>query len=153
MSLVAGESISDATALRAGEPEARWYAVQTRSRFEKIVRADLTACGVENYLPSATEIHQWKDRKKSVEETLFPGYVFVRFSERGPARLRVLRTNGVVRILGFGNKIEPISDLEIDSIRRLLASGQKRQAYPYLREGSRVRVDTDMPGTSGRLKA
>src|SRR5204863_5117963 len=100
MSLVAGESISDATALRAGEPEARWYAVQTRSRFEKIVRADLTACRVENYLPSATEIHQWKDRKKSVEETLFPGYVFVRFSERGPARLRVLRTNGVVRILG-----------------------------------------------------
>jgi len=45
----------------------RWYAVQTRSRFEKVVLAELTFKGVENYFAAATTVHQWKDRKKTVE--------------------------------------------------------------------------------------
>jgi transcriptional antiterminator NusG len=123
----------------AGEPQ-RWYAVQTRSRFEKLVRAELTSSGVENYFASVDQLHQWKDRKKMVEEPLFPGYVFVRLATREEDRLRVLRTNGVVRILGVGPMIEPIPDGEIDSIRQLILSSNQCYPHPFIREGSRVRV-------------
>jgi transcription antitermination factor NusG len=118
----------------------RWYAVQTRSRFEKIVRAELTALEVENYLASVNQLHQWKDRKKVVEEALFPGYVFVRLADGNGSRVRVLRTNGVVRILGTGQNIEAIPDCEIDSIRQMLASGSECHPHPFIREGSRIRV-------------
>src|SRR5689334_17097148 len=80
----------------------QWYAMQTRSRFEKAVAAQLVAKEVEHYLPSFGELHQWKDRKKVVEQVAFPGYVFVRFTDGGAARLNILKIPGAVRILGRG---------------------------------------------------
>jgi hypothetical protein len=49
---------------RPAEP--LWYAMYTRSNFEKRVAAELTALRVENYLPVVEQVHQWKDRKKVV---------------------------------------------------------------------------------------
>jgi transcription termination/antitermination protein NusG len=105
-----------------------------------MVRSDLNAAGIENFFASVTQPHQWKDRKKLVEEALFPGYVFVRLRGEQADRLRVLRTNGVVRIVGFGETIAPIPDQEIESIRRLLSSSGSCHPHPFIREGSRVRV-------------
>jgi len=124
----------------------RWYAVHTRSNFEKRVMADLDAKGIDHFLPVIQETHQWKDRKKAIEVPVFPGYVFARFADRDESRLNVLRSNGVVRILGADGKIEPIPDEEIESIRLLMESRVPFFAYPFLREGARVRV------TSGALK-
>jgi len=117
----------------------QWYAVQTRSNFEKHTCVELHARGVEHYCPAFREVHQWADRKKVVERPLFPGYVFARFSDSGALRLRILQAPGAVRILG-GEKIEAIPDEEIDSIRKLLNSGRQCTAHPFLREGSWVRV-------------
>src|SRR5229473_2703238 len=83
---------------------ARWYAVQTRSRFEKAVRAELSAWGIDHYLATFQDVHQWKDRKKVVEVPLFSGYIFVRLQHIEAVRLQVLKTNGVVRILGVGGR-------------------------------------------------
>ena len=57
----------------------QWYAVQTRSNFEKLVTRELSAKGIENYCPTLEELHQWADRKKAVHRPVFPGYVFARF--------------------------------------------------------------------------
>jgi transcription antitermination factor NusG len=131
---------------------ARWYAVQTRSRFEKVVRAELASRGIDNYLAEFTQVHQWKDRKKAVEMPLFPGYVFARFREMGKERLEVLRTTGVVRILGVGSGMEPIPDGEIDSIRQLLKSGNRFYPWPFVHEGSWVRMRRGaLAGVEGRL--
>ena len=95
----------------------RWYAVQTRSRFEKRVTTDLSSKGVESYCPAIAEVHQWADRKKIVDQPVFPGYVFAKFQDSGPLRLSVLQTPGAVRILGDARTIEPIPDEEIELIR------------------------------------
>jgi transcription antitermination factor NusG len=130
----------------------RWYAVQTRSRFEKVVRAELMEQGIEQYLAVFEDVHQWKDREKVVELPLFSGYIFVRFQDVEAARLRVLRTNGVVRILGAGGAIEPIPSKEIDSIRQLLLSGNGCHPHPFIREGCWVRVRRGvLAGVEGRL--
>src|SRR4051794_7452554 len=104
------------------KPEPRWYAVQTRSRFEKTVSAQLTAKTVENYLPAFSEVHRWKDRNKLIEMPAFPGYVFARFADGNAQRQQILRTPGAVRILGAGDAIEPVPEHEIESVRLLLGS-------------------------------
>jgi transcription antitermination factor NusG len=118
----------------------RWYAVHTRSNFEKRVAGELAPRGVETFLPLVRELHQWKDRRQQVELPVFPGYVFVRLADRAEDRLRVLRTGGAVRILGGGNEIEPVPDVEIESIRRLVGSERAFCLHPFLKQGVRVRV-------------
>lgn len=127
----------------------QWYAVQTRSRFEKIVQAELSAKGIENYLPLSRELHQWKDRKKAVDVPLFPGYVFARIVDIPSDRLRVLQTNGAAWILGDGAAITPVPDSEIEAVQRLVQS-RDYSTYPFVREGMRVRVDRGpLCGTEG----
>jgi transcription antitermination factor NusG len=136
----------------AGLITERWYAVQTRSRFEKAVRTELSAWGIDHYLATFQDVHQWKDRKKVVEVPLFAGYIFVHLQDGESARLQVLKTNGVVRILGTSGRIEPIPDFEIDSIRQLLDSGKQCYPHPFIREGSWVRMRRGpLAGVEGRL--
>jgi transcription antitermination factor NusG len=123
---------------RGSEP--LWYAVYTRSNFEKRLVSDLTALHVENYLPVVEQVHQWKDRKKLIEAPVFPGYVFARFADSPHNRIKVLRATGTVRILGQGDRIEPVPDFEIESIRRLLKANVPCFAHPFLKEGAWVRV-------------
>jgi len=139
------------------EHGSRWYALYTRSNFEKRVAAELTRKAVESYLPVIEQIHQWKDRKKRIEVPVFPGYVFVRMLDTSAARLTVLRTAGSVRILGQGDRIEPIPEAEIESIQRLLRARVPCFAHPFLKEGAWVRVKRgplrDVEGLLVRVKS
>jgi transcription antitermination factor NusG len=119
---------------------AEWYAVHTRSNFERQIAAELAGRGIEAYLPAYEEVHQWKDRKQRVEIPLFPGYLFARFSDSPQTRLAVLRARGVVRILGDSSAVEPVPEEQIEAVQLLLNSKLPCLAHPFLREGTRVRV-------------
>jgi len=116
----------------------RWYALKTRSRHEKFVRDRLQSQGIEQLLPTITKLSQWKDRRKEIVVPLFLGYCFARFA--WPDRLAVQKTSGVVDIVGGGDRPEPISDVEIDALKTLMASTLRYDATPYLREGMMVEV-------------
>lgn len=115
-----------------------WYALWTRSRHEKYVRDELSGQGIEPLLPVVKRVHQWKDRRKEVTVPLFPGYCFARFAWKD--HLLILRAPGVVRVIGSSGKPEPIPDHEIEAIKRLMSTILPYDAYPYLREGMRVRI-------------
>ena len=121
-------------------PRPLWYAVYTRSNFEKRVAAELAAKSVEHYLPVVPQLHQWKDRRKWIDVPVFAGYVFARFCDSLQTRLQVLRTAGAVRILGQAERIEPVPEAEIESIQRLLKANVPCCAHPFLREGAWVQV-------------
>jgi transcription antitermination factor NusG len=133
-----------------------WYAVRTRSNCETKIGLTLVGKGIENYLPTFRELHQWKDRKKVVEQPLFPGYLFARIVNCRESRLSLLCCDGVVSILGQGEKIEPIPEKEIEAVRQLLSSSTRYQAHPLLQEGAWVRVKRgslkNMEGLLMRLK-
>ena len=133
-----------------------WYAVYTRSHFEKNVATALTEQGIENYLPVFSEVHEWKDRRRVVDVPVFPSYLFVRFADAPAARLRILRTNGVVRVLGLDMMAESVPDEQVEAIRRMLASSQRCYRQPAFREGVRVRVRRgplqDLEGSLIRIK-
>ena len=116
----------------------RWYALRTRSRHEKLVREQLANQGIEPLLPTVKRLSQWKDRKKEIEVPLFSGYCFVRFASE--QKLPVLKTIGVVDIVGSGHCPEPIADEEIAAIQTLMASVLPYDPHPYLYEGMQVEV-------------
>lgn len=120
--------------------ERNWYAVHTRANFEQTVVDYLDAHAVETYYPVLQESRRWADRQKLIYWPVFPGYVFVRIARTAEERLMVLKARGAVRILGIGGEIEPVPDLEIESIRRMLAGNVPCSRHAFLREGMRVRV-------------
>ncbi len=97
-----------------------WYAVVSRSRHEKLAAAALTNTGVTAFLPVVSEMHSWSDRRKLVDVPLFPGYVFVQIPNSPEARLRVLKTSGVVQFVGNRYGAVSIPDKEISDVRTVL---------------------------------
>lgn len=117
-----------------------WYAVYTRSRQEAVVSRFLADTGIEHYLPSFEQAHQWSDRRKLVTVAAFPGYLFVHCAPTLENRRRVLQCQGVVRILGHGPEVFPVPDEEILAVRRLLESHLACEGHPLITEGAWVRV-------------
>ncbi len=133
--------------------ESRWYALQTRSRHEKMVTRQLEERGVEAFLPLITETRRWSDRKKLVQFPLFPGYTFVRLVYEPDARLSVLRIDGVVGFVGMHGQGNPIPQEQIESVQAILKSDIPFAAHPYLKIGQRVRIrGGSLEGTEGILE-
>ncbi len=129
-----------------------WYAVQTRSRHEKMVTRQLEVLGFATFLPICTEIRQWSDRRKVVELPLFPGYAFVQIVYQPEQRLRVLTTEGIVNFVGVQGQGLPIPDKQIEDIRSLLNANVPFESYPFLKVGQRVRIRSgSLNGTEGIL--
>ena len=116
----------------------RWFALRTRSRHEKLVRDQLKNQGLEPLLPTVKRLSQWKDRKKEIEVPLFSGYCFVRIVLEH--KVPVLKTIGVVDIVGSSHRPEAIPDEEIEAIKTLMKSVLPYDPHPYLQEGMKVEV-------------
>jgi transcription elongation factor/antiterminator RfaH len=140
-----------ATALGASvKPQLPWYVLQCWARKESMIATQLENQGLECFLPTYKSIRDWSDRKKEVEQPLFPGYVFCRFeySQRRPA----VETPGVLRVVGFGRTPVPVEDREIAAIQLAIASEVPSQPWPYLEVGERVRIHTGrLTGLEGIL--
>jgi transcription antitermination factor NusG len=120
--------------------EARWYAIQSRARHEKMVALRLQDKGVTTFLPQVTQVHRWSDRRKLVQLPLFPCYAFVHVAPSVETRLAVVQTSGVIGLVGIHGIGIPIPDKEIDDIRTLLAHDADCAPYPFLKVGRRVRI-------------
>lgn len=118
----------------------RWYAVHTRCHHEKIVDQSLEQAGLRTFLPLVKEVHHWSDRRKMVDVVLFPCYTFVHIDARSAARLQVLKTPGVLDMVGGRAGPTPIDDFEIDQVRKVLAERLSFSPFPFLIRGQRVRV-------------
>ncbi len=116
-----------------------WYALRTRSNYEKIAAAVLEARGFEQFLPLYWAPKRRSDQVMKSKIPLFPGYLFCRFD--GRYRTPILGAVGVVAIVAFGRKPAQIDDMEIEAIRKALGSGQNMEPYPYLHEGQKIRIE------------
>jgi transcriptional antiterminator NusG len=117
-----------------------WYAIQTRSRHEKMVSYQLGMRGIAHYLPMVTEVHKWSDRTKKVELPLFSGYLFVQVVPTNEARVKVLTVDGVVRFIGQNGQGTAIPEEQVESVRILLAQDIACSSHPFLKVGQRVRL-------------
>jgi transcription antitermination factor NusG len=123
-----------------------WFALYVRSRHEKAVAQALFAKGFESCLPLTRTPRTWSDRRAVVEEPVFPGYVFCKFDSI--ARTPILRTSGVVRIVGAGTDLVPLGELAaLQVLERTKASVEQ---WPYVEKGDRVYIEAGpLSGLSG----
>ena len=100
-----------------------WYLIYTRPRHEKKVAAELTEMEVVNLLPLTKQLRIWHDRKKYIEEPLFPSYVFVYLSDvRG--YYSALGAKGVQYFVRYGKEIARVQESIIQNIRIVVERGQ-----------------------------
>jgi transcription antitermination factor NusG len=131
-----------------------WYAIQTRSRHEKMVARQLEGQGIDSFLPVVAKLHRWSDRKKTVELPLFPGYAFVRTAASPEDRVRILKIPGVVNFVGAHGQAVPIPEGQIEAVKALVSCEMPFTDHPHLRVGQRVRVQGgSLDGVEGILVA
>jgi len=107
--------------------------------------------GYEEFSPSYTVERRWSDRKKEIEQFLFPGYVFCRVDPQN--RLPVLSAPGVVGLVGCGKIPVPIPEDEIERIRRMVQSGLLVSPWPFLEAGQTVLIERGpLTGIEGVLE-
>jgi transcription antitermination factor NusG len=118
--------------------ESRWYAISLRSRFEKKTHRELLGKGVESFLPLIEEVHTWTDRRKTILEPLFRGYLFVRTDLRN--RLDILQAPGVVSFISDRGKPTAIPARQIEWVQKVVAHPGNFSRANYLNVGEHVRV-------------
>jgi transcription antitermination factor NusG len=121
------------------ETSNNWYAVYTRPRWEKKIAQKLEARGYEAYCPLNRVVRQWSDRKKTVLEPLFKGYVFVQVSEEDKWKIREI--DGILNYVYWNGKPGIIQEKEIETIKRFLNQFSDVEVTEYkLTQESRVRI-------------
>lgn len=129
-----------------------WYALYTKSRFEKKLLSELSERSIEVFLPMREILSRWKDRKKRIWIPLFPGYIFVQHVDTPANRYKVLNIPGAVRFVGFEGRPVPVPVEQIAGVRRFLESSLAIDPYPYIEIGRRVEVIAGpLRGIQGRL--
>ena len=134
--------------IAAGYPdrEYRWYVILVRGRYEKKADMFLKKINIISYLPLQKKLHYWSDRRKWVENPLFPGYLFV-YVNNGDY-YSVFNCPFVLGYVTFEKQAVPVSTEQIESIRSVLNSGLE---YSVIKERFKIneRIKLDHGPLSG----
>jgi transcription antitermination factor NusG len=151
--LIESSSATTAPVESAIPARPQWYAIWTRSNCEQLARDALSARGFEIFLPRVVRWRRRGGSRGTGPEPLFPGYLFVHDTLEKPQCVTILKTRGVVRLLGERwDRLTPVPDREIEAVRRLIASGSPVFRHRALLPGDRVRiVDGPLAGLEGRF--
>jgi transcriptional antiterminator NusG len=117
-----------------------WYVLHTRSRFENVVNDGLFKKSLDAFLPKHQVPSRRRDRRVVIHVPLFPGYVFVKTDLKPDQHISILKTVGVVRIVG--NKDGPLSvpEATIESLKIMVAGDQTVVTGKRFRKGDKVIV-------------
>lgn len=131
----------------------RWYAVWTRSNCESRVSEHLSTIGATVFFPKVMAWGHGPRGRQLAERPLFPGYLFVRQHMDKTTHVRILETQGVVRVLGENwDRLAWIPDDEMMAVERMVSSDVNAFRHHTPDAGEPVRVtDGPLRGLEGRF--
>lgn len=115
--------------------QAKWYVVHTQSGFEakakEALEQRIKSLGFEDkifevVIPMRDVVVLKKGKKKNVKEKVFPGYLLVKMILDEDSWLVVRTTQGITGFIGAGNKPTPISEKEVEAIRKFVEQEQPK---------------------------
>ena len=119
-----------------------WVAALVQMRSEKAVGKKLQAMGIENWVPTQWEIHQWSDRKKKVERVVIPMIVFVHVEKQAIKELAY--HSFIHKLVTAPGERTPsiIPDEQIENLRFMLKQSevQVEMRDHVLKTGDYVRI-------------
>ncbi len=117
-----------------------WFVLYTKSRFENVVHESLQKKSLESFLPKIKVASKRRDRKRIIEVPLFPGYLFVKTVLLPHAHLEIVKTAGVVRLIGNKNGPVPVPVDAVESLKIMVTSGFPVSTGSRFQKGDRVLV-------------
>jgi transcriptional antiterminator RfaH len=96
-----------------------WYLIYTKPRHEKKVQMQMNEVNVSAFLPLTKKIRIWHDRKKIVEEPLFPSYVFVYLNDR-QSYYEGMDADGALYYVRSGKEVARVRDSVVEGIRLIV---------------------------------
>jgi transcriptional antiterminator RfaH len=103
-----------------------WYLIYTRPRHEKKVHARLVELNVTSFLPTKKIVRVMHDRKKYVDEPLFPSYVFIYLNDMDNYYTGI-DAEGSLYYVRSGKEIARVQETVIDSIRLITSNENEIQ--------------------------
>ncbi len=118
----------------------QWYVLHTKSRHEQVVHEGLLKKQMEVFLPRVKKKSARRDRRLMIEVPLFPGYLFIHTDLHPHTHLEIVKTAGVVKLVGTRSGPVPVAEETIASLRIMVASELPIATGFRLRHGDRVMV-------------
>jgi len=118
----------------------RWYALHARSRHEDVVFRGLRRKSIEAFLPKIQVMSRRKDRRKRIYVPLLPGYVFVHTDLDPYHYWDIIKTYGVVRMIGVKGKPVPVKEEEMASLQVLDGTDRTVRNQAYMKTGDRIMI-------------
>ena len=110
------------------EREARWFAVCTKYKREKLVLQRLQEQGIESYLPLQILTRRYTRKVRTVELPLISRYIFTRIVKR--QYVSILETPDVSGFVRFSRNLLSIPDSEIRLLQRITGERLELTASP-----------------------
>lgn len=99
-----------------------WYIIYTRPRYEKRVQERLNQSNIECFLPQHRVLKIWHDRKKYINQPLFPSYIFV-FLKDLKEYYYGFDVDGSLGYVKIGKEVAKVRESIISSIKMIQNSG------------------------------
>lgn len=137
-----------------------WYLIYTKPRHEKKVHQYLQYKQISSLLPVRQCVKKWHDRKKLIEEPLFPSYVFL-YVDNMDTYFQGLGAEGAMYYVKSGSKPARVQEGVINNLR-ILTQGQPSLEVSAQRfepgekftitKGALVGLDCELVRYSGKEK-
>ena len=118
--------------------ESDWYAIYTKSNFEKKTYNSLQKADFRSFLPLIKEKRVWSDRLKTVMIPLLPSYVFVNCTTVQIPQLYMI--SGFVRLVSIEGKPCKLKNVEIELMEKVIHSGLQVQITSNCEVGDKVKI-------------
>jgi transcription antitermination factor NusG len=123
------------------EKDKKWYALYTKSNYEKRVNDILRKRGVNTFFPMRKVKSKIAGNYRLVEVPLFKGYIFINISLQSKEHFEVLKTTGVSYIVSREKQACPVPSSIIEALQIMVEKmGESISVVSGLKSGERVRI-------------
>ena len=117
-----------------------WFLAQLKPNSHQIAQRNLLRQGFEVFLPMVDLTTRRNGQFKTQTKPVFPGYIFVGFGARSPAWSAVNATQGITKLVSFGDTPAPVPDGIIDALVLRYATPNQPVEDETFEAGADVRV-------------
>lgn len=92
---------------------ATWFVLKTKPKQEQRAKQNLENQAARTYLPMLSRERIQRNKRVTVSEPLFPGYIFAQFPSDQTLLHKVRSTFGVINFVKFGQNLAQMNDADM----------------------------------------